>query len=80
MYSDILLTVDFDRTLTDFESRIPQRNIEAIEYFIAHGGKFTVNTGRSTAAHLHFEIWKGSEPVDPLDLLPAPEILRSARR
>lgn len=40
----------------------------------------TGNTGRSTAAHLHFEIWKGSEPVDPLDLLPAPEILRSARR
>jgi len=49
MYSDILLTVDFDRTLTDFESRIPQRNLEAIEYFIANGGKFTVNTGRSTA-------------------------------
>ena len=40
----------------------------------------TGNTGRSTAAHLHFEIWKGSEPIDPLDLLPAPEILRSARR
>ena len=49
MYSDILLTVDFDRTLTDYESQIPQRNIEAIEYFIANGGKFTVNTGRSTA-------------------------------
>ena len=49
MFSDILLTVDFDRTLTDFESRIPQRNIEAIEYFVANGGKFTVNTGRSTA-------------------------------
>ena len=49
MFSDILLTVDFDRTLTDCESRIPQRNIEAIEYFVANGGKFTVNTGRSTA-------------------------------
>jgi HAD superfamily hydrolase (TIGR01484 family) len=41
--------VDFDRTLTDYESRIPQRNLEAIEYFVANGGKFTVNTGRSTA-------------------------------
>ena len=47
MYSDILLTVDFDRTLTAVDGSIPRRNIEAIEYFIAHGGRFTVNTGRS---------------------------------
>lgn len=47
MFSDILLTVDFDRTLTAPDSTIPQRNIEAIEYFIANGGSFTVNTGRS---------------------------------
>lgn len=46
-YSDILLTVDYDRTLTGPDSRIPRRNIEAIEYFIANGGAFTVNTGRS---------------------------------
>ncbi len=46
-YSDILLTVDYDRTLTAPDSTIPARNIEAIEYFIAHGGAFTVNTGRS---------------------------------
>ena len=46
-FSDILLTVDYDRTLTAPDSTIPQRNIEAIEYFIAHGGAFTVNTGRS---------------------------------
>ena len=48
-YSDILLTVDFDRTLTGPDSRIPQRNLEAIQYFIAQGGSFTVNTGRSTS-------------------------------
>ena len=47
MFSDILLTVDFDRTLTGPDGTVPQRNIEAIEYFIAHGGAFTVNTGRS---------------------------------
>ena len=47
IYSDILLTVDFDRTLTAPDSTIPQRNIEAIEYFMANGGAFTVNTGRS---------------------------------
>ncbi len=46
-YSDILLAVDYDRTLTAPDSSIPKRNIEAIEYFIENGGAFTVNTGRS---------------------------------
>lgn len=46
-FSDILLTVDFDRTLTAPDSTIPKRNLEAIEYFMAQGGAFTVNTGRS---------------------------------
>lgn len=47
MFSDILLTVDFDRTLTAPDSSIPQRNLEAIQYFMENGGAFTVNTGRS---------------------------------
>lgn len=47
MFSDVLLTVDYDRTLTAPDSTIPRRNLEAIEYFIANGGSFTVNTGRS---------------------------------
>ena len=47
LFSDILLTVDFDRTLTAPDSTIPQRNIDAIRYFIDNGGAFTVNTGRS---------------------------------
>jgi hydroxymethylpyrimidine pyrophosphatase-like HAD family hydrolase len=47
MFSDILLTVDYDRTLTAPDSTIPARNMEAIEYFIANGGAFTINTGRS---------------------------------
>lgn len=47
LYSDVLLTVDYDRTLTAPDSTIPQRNIEAIEYFMANGGTFTMNTGRS---------------------------------
>lgn len=47
IYSDILLTVDYDRTLTAPDSTIPQRNIEAIRYFMENGGVFTVNTGRS---------------------------------
>ena len=48
-FDKVLLTVDFDRTLTAPDSSIPQRNLEAIEYFIAEGGTFTVNTGRSTS-------------------------------
>lgn len=47
IYSDILLTVDYDRTLTAPDSSIPERNLEAIQYFMENGGAFTVNTGRS---------------------------------
>jgi HAD superfamily hydrolase (TIGR01484 family) len=47
IFSDILLTVDYDRTLTAPDSTIPQRNLEAIRYFMDNGGVFTVNTGRS---------------------------------
>lgn len=46
-FSDILLTVDFDRTLTAPDSTIPPRNLEAIRWFMEEGGAFTVNTGRS---------------------------------
>ena len=47
IFSDVLLTVDFDRTLTAPDSTIPLRNLEAIRYFMDNGGAFTVNTGRS---------------------------------
>jgi len=50
MFSDILLCVDFDRTLTATDGTIPPRNLEAIRYFMERGGAFTVNTGRSTAS------------------------------
>ena len=54
MYSDILLCVDFDRTLTAIDGSIPERNLEAIRHFIANGGSFTVNTGRSYVSFLPF--------------------------
>ena len=54
IFSDILLTVDYDRTLTAPDSTIPERNIEAIRYFIDNGGAFTVNTGRSMPMALAF--------------------------
>ena len=47
LFSDILLTVDFDRTLTAPDSSIPERNLTAIRYFMENGGAFTLNTGRS---------------------------------
>ena len=47
MFSDVLLTVDYDRSLTAPDSTIPERNLEAIRYFMAHGGTFTINSGRS---------------------------------
>ena len=47
MFSDILLTVDYDRTLTAPDSTIPERNLQAIRWFMENGGAFTVNTGRS---------------------------------
>ena len=47
LFSDVLLTADYDRTLTDFAGQVPQKNIEAIRYFMENGGAFTVNTGRS---------------------------------
>lgn len=46
-FSNILLAVDCDRTLTDIFGRIPARNLDAIARFQENGGAFTVATGRS---------------------------------
>ena len=46
-FSDILLTVDYDRTTTGPDSKVPARNVEAVRWFMERGGAFTVNTGRS---------------------------------
>lgn len=47
IFSDVLLTVDYDRTLTAPDGTIPEQNLEAIRYFMDNGGAFTINTGRS---------------------------------
>jgi len=75
IFSDILLTADYDRTLTAPDSTIPQRNLEAIRYFIDNGGVFTVNTGRSVAMTKVFRdvipvnapllLYNGSAAYDP---------------
>ena len=74
IYSDILLTVDFDRTLTAPDSTIPERNLEAIRYFTENGGAFALNTGRSVPmassilekipANAPFLLYNGSAAYD----------------
>lgn len=64
MFQDILLTVDFDHTLTGTDSKIPVRNLEAIEYFMANGGAFTINTGRTPATlHHHMNELRYNAPL-----------------
>ena len=46
-FADFLITTDYDATLTGPDGTIPQRNLDAIRYFMEQGGAFTVNTGRS---------------------------------
>lgn len=74
-FSDILLTVDFDRTLTAPDSTIPERNLEAIRFFMEEGGAFTVNTGRSVpmsrtfldqvSVNVPLLLYNGSAAYDP---------------
>ena len=47
IFSDVLITADFDRTITDSNGNIPAENLKAITYFMENGGAFTVNTGRN---------------------------------
>lgn len=75
IYSDILLTVDYDRTLTAPDASIPQKNLEAIRYFMDNGGVFTINTGRSVPMTKCFRdlvpvnapllLYNGSAAYDP---------------
>ena len=38
LFSDVLLTVDYDRTMTDTNGQVPVENMEAIRYFMENGG------------------------------------------
>lgn len=49
-FSRFLLVSDYDHTLTDHAGHIPQANLDAISYFMANGGVFTICTGRSLPA------------------------------
>ena len=45
-YQGLVLCADVDGTLINEENKAPKENLEAIEYFQAHGGKFTIASGR----------------------------------
>ena len=74
IYADVLLTVDFDRTMTAPDSTIPERNLKAVRYFMENGGAFTLNTGRSAPmstrllqvvpANVPFLLYNGSAAYD----------------
>ena len=49
-FDDVLITSDYDYTLTAADRTVHPKNIEAIRYFMENGGTFTVNTGRSAVA------------------------------
>lgn len=45
-FNGLIICSDLDGTLINEENKIPKENLEAIEYFRAHGGKFMIATGR----------------------------------
>lgn len=46
-FDGVLLASDFDDTLYDTHCRIPPANLEALDYFMKEGGRFSVATGRA---------------------------------
>ena len=62
-FDGVLLASDFDNTLLYTEDALrsgkpvpplPERNREALEYFMAQGGRFAVATGRALAAFIRY--------------------------
>ncbi len=62
-FTGVLLASDFDNTLLYTEDALrsgtpvpplPERNREALEYFMAQGGRFAIATGRALAAFIRY--------------------------
>ena len=60
-FDGVLLVSDFDDTLYGLDCRIPQANLEALDYFVSEGGRFTVATGR---AHTTFAPYVHLAPIN----------------
>lgn len=55
--SDLLVVSDVDGTLLQAGYGIPKENIDAVERFVARGGRFTVCTGRSVVSIRRYIDW-----------------------
>jgi hydroxymethylpyrimidine pyrophosphatase-like HAD family hydrolase len=53
-FDGILLLSDLDGTLLSGTRVISPENLEALRYFMAEGGRFSVATGRSKPGMEHF--------------------------
>ena len=60
-FDGVLLVSDFDETIYGNHCQVPRRNLEALEYFISRGGRFTVATGR---AHNTFSPYLRLVPIN----------------
>ncbi len=68
-FRGVLLATDYDDTLYSTNATISPENRQAIEYFVAEGGKFCISTGRSYinfAIQMEKERPPGERPGDPL--------------
>lgn len=59
LFDGCLLLSDIDGTLVH-EGRIPERNLAAIDFFIKHGGLFSIATGRSVEATRLYAVQSGA--------------------
>ncbi len=63
-FEGFLICSDIDGTLIDDNFKIPQANLDAIDYFKSEGGLFTLATGRTPqGAHLYIDALKPNAPV-----------------
>ena len=60
-FDGVLICTDFDETYYTADKRVPQANLDALAYFQAQGGRFTVATGR---AHTTFAPYLHLAPVN----------------
>ncbi len=79
-FRGVLLATDYDDTLYSTNATISPENRQAIEYFVAEGGKFCISTGRS---YINFAIQMEKErlPVNAPVISPtAPPSMTLPRR
>ncbi len=63
-FTGMIIVSDMDGTLLDKDKKIPQINLDKIDYFMENGGIFTIATGRSShSIKKYMDILKVNAPV-----------------